>query len=456
MSIQSINPFNNQVIEEFDEFTDQQIDAALDKSIKAYDDWKYVPFEKRAAYMNQCADLLETNSESLAGVITMEMGKIKSESIGEIKKCAWVCRYYAENAERFLKEETLPVEEADSYIAYDPLGPVLAIMPWNFPFWQVFRFAAPNIMAGNTGILKHAANVPQCALEIEKLFRDSGFPEGVFRSILTRSSKMSGVIDDGRIKAVTLTGSDIAGRKVAENAGKNLKKTVLELGGSDPFIILGDADIEKAAETGVKARMINCGQSCIAAKRFILVKEIADTYLEKYRQLMSQMQEGDPWDDSTEVAPMAREDLRDELREQVDRSKELGAAVFYGDEKIEREGFFFKPTILNKVKQGMPAFDEELFGPVASVIVVEDEEEAIKTANQSKFGLGASLWTKDLEKARYMVRRIESGSVFVNAMVASHPKVPFGGVKASGYGRELSHLGIREFVNIKSVWIESA
>jgi succinate-semialdehyde dehydrogenase/glutarate-semialdehyde dehydrogenase len=454
MSIQSINPFNNKVIREFDEFSEQQIERALEKADRSYSFWKNEPFPVRSERMFQAAGLLEKNKESLARTITLEMGKIRAESIAEVEKCAWVCRYYAENAENFLKEEKLPVEDAESYIAYDPIGALLAVMPWNFPFWQVFRFAAPNLMAGNAGLLKHASNVPQCALEIENIFLEAGFPEGIFQTLLIRSGLVNKVIDDSRIKAATLTGSEFAGMKVAERAGKNLKKTVLELGGSDPFIVLEDADLDKAIKTGVKARMINCGQSCIAAKRFILEEGIADDYIKGFQDGLSKLTMGDPMNDETQVAPMAREDLLKELHEQVTGSVEKGAEIISGGESIDREGNFYSPTILGNVRPGMPGFDEELFGPVATMIIVKDAEEAVKIANQSKFGLGSSLWTADLMKAKKLAREIESGSVFVNAMVASHPKVPFGGIKYSGYGRELSHLGIREFMNIKSVWIE--
>ncbi len=453
MLIQSINPYNNQLIGEYEELSERDLEVAIGKSDRAFLRWRQTPFSERAKLMLNCAELLDEKVEFLAEVITREMGKIKRESIAEIKKCAWVCRYYAENSDTFLKDEMLPVTEAESYITYDPLGIVLAIMPWNFPFWQVFRFAAPNIMAGNVGLLKHASNVPQCALEIEKIFLEADFPEYVFQSLLIKSDKVSKVIDDPRIKAVTLTGSDATGRKVAERAGKNIKKLVLELGGSDPFIVLADADLDSAIKTGVKARMINCGQSCIAAKRFILDKKIANDYLEGYLKYFQQLSLGDPWDEITDVGPMARDDLRKELDDQVKKSVSYGAKIIYGGNTSDLSGFFYMPTILENVRQGMPAFDEELFGPVAPFIVVDDVNEAIRMANNSLFGLGASLWTRDIEQARIWARQIESGSVFVNSMVASHPMVPFGGIKCSGYGRELSHLGIREFMNIKSVWI---
>jgi len=455
MSIQSINPFNNQIIHEFESFDEPAIEKSLDQGDQVFRRWRKTSFAERSSLMYTAARILEDKKDELARVITLEMGKVIKESVAEVEKCAWVCRYYAENAEEFLKDEPLPVESVESYIAYDPLGIVLAIMPWNFPFWQVFRFAAPNIMAGNVGLLKHASNVPQCALEIEKVFLEAGFPEGVFQTLLIGSGQVNRIIDDNRVKAVTLTGSEFAGIKVAERSGKNLKKTVLELGGSDPFIVLADADLEKAVRTGVKARMINCGQSCIAAKRFIIEEKISAEYLQGFLDLFRSLNPGDPMNEKTQVAPMAREDLMDELDKQVQKSVTKGAKIEFGGEKAEKDGNFYVPTILTGIRPGMPGFDEELFGPVASMIVVKDAKEAVRMANQSKFGLGSSLWTNDLDKARRLAREIESGSVFVNSMVASHPKVPFGGIKSSGYGRELSHLGIREFMNTKSVWIES-
>jgi succinate-semialdehyde dehydrogenase/glutarate-semialdehyde dehydrogenase len=453
MSIQSINPYNNQILEEFEVFSGSKIDKSIETGDRIFEEWKNTSFAQRSELMNKAAGVLEKNKESLARTITLEMGKLKSEAVAEIEKCAWVSRYYAENAHDFLKDESLPVEEAESYIVYDPLGIVLAIMPWNFPFWQVFRFAAPNLMAGNVGLLKHASNVPRCALEIENVFREAGMPEGVFQSLLIKSDQVNDVIDDNRVRAVTLTGSEFAGVKVAERAGRNLKKTVLELGGSDPFIVLADADLGKAIQTGVKARMINCGQSCIAAKRFILEENIAEEFIGGFDKLFREMKSGDPMEENTKVAPMARKDLVEDLDEQVRKSVDGGAKVYTGGKRIDGKGNFYAPTILTDVRPGMAGFDEELFGPVASMIVVRDAREAVKMANTSKFGLGSSLWTRDPEKAKKLAREIESGSVFVNAMVASHPKVPFGGVKASGYGRELSRVGIREFMNIKSVWI---
>ncbi len=453
MPISSVNPFNSEVLEEFSEYKDQKIEHALQIAENTFKEWSKTSFANRRELMINCADILEHKIEELSEIITLEMGKIISESRAEIKKCAWVCRYYADHGESFLKNEKLDVEEADSYLVYDPLGIVLAIMPWNFPFWQVFRFAAPGLMSGNVGILKHASNVPQCALAIEEVFKEAGFPEGAFQSLLIGSDKAIKLIDDPRIKAVTLTGSDIAGRKVAERAGKNLKKLVLELGGSDPFIVLKEADIKTAADTAVKARMINCGQSCIAAKRFILEKPIFDEFIDHFNKAFDNLKGGDPLSEQVDYGPMAREDLVVEISHQVEASVNLGAKILTGGVRPASKGSFYEPTILTHVRPGMPGFDEELFGPVASVISAMDATEAVKMANQSKFGLGASLWTKDQDQAWKLARNIETGAVFVNAMVASHPGIPFGGIKDSGYGRELSYLGIREFMNAKSVWI---
>jgi len=379
------------------------------------------------------------------------MGKAKREAIAEIEKCALACDYYAENAENFLSDIRLNVPEGEAYVAHDPIGIVLAVMPWNFPFWQVFRFLAPNLMAGNVGLLKHASNVPQCALAIEEVLIDAGFPEGCFQTLLISSSKVNMILDDERVKAATLTGSEGAGSKVAERAGMNLKKTVLELGGSDPFIVLKDADIEKAAKTGAKARMINNGQSCIAAKRFILEESIANEFLSIFKSEFEKIKIGDPSKDEFDYGSMAREDLAEELEEQVNKSVKKGAKILIGG---KRNKAFFEPTILTDVKAGMPAYEEELFGPVAVVLIAKDEKQAIKLANDSRFGLGGSLWSKDLEKAKKLVREVESGAVYINKLMASHPAVPFGGVKMSGYGRELSEMGIKEFVNQKTIWID--
>jgi succinate-semialdehyde dehydrogenase/glutarate-semialdehyde dehydrogenase len=453
MPISSINPYSLEVLQEFIEFNDHQIDQALKDGQMAFREWSKTSFSYRRELMLKCADVLEQNIDKLSKIITLEMGKIISESRAEINKCAWVCRYYADRAESFLKDEKLDVEEADSFLVYDPLGIILAVMPWNFPFWQVFRFAAPGLMSGNVGVLKHASNVPQCALAIQEVFEEAGFPEGAFQTLLIGSDKVSRIIDDPRIKAVTLTGSDIAGRKVAERAGKNLKKLVLELGGSYPFIVLKDADIENAVDTAVKARMINCGQSCIAAKRFILEEPIFDGFIDRFEKAFNALKGGDPLLEQVDFGPMAREDLVAEIDHQVEASVSLGAKILTGGGRPTIKGSFYEPTILTNVKPGMPGFDEELFGPVASVISARDAMDAVNIANNSRFGLGASLWTQDREQAWQLARKIETGAVFVNAMVASHPKVPFGGIKDSGYGRELSYLGIREFMNAKSIWV---
>ncbi len=451
MAIESRNPFNNEIVKTFDEESDKQILEKIELAESTFRDWKTSNFTQRKELMLKTAVLLRNRIEEYARLMTVEMGKAKREAIAEVEKCALVCDYYAENAEKFLSNKKIDVPEGEAYVAHDPIGIVLAVMPWNFPFWQVFRFLVPNLMAGNVGLLKHASNVPQCALAIEEVLVDAGFPKGCFQTLLISSSKVNMILDDDRVKAATLTGSEGAGSKVAERAGKNLKKTVLELGGSDPFIVLKDADIEKAAKTGAKARMINNGQSCIAAKRFILESSIADEFLEIFKNEFENIKIGDPSNDDFDYGSMAREDLAEELEEQVNKSVKKGAKILIGG---NRDKAFFDPTILTDVKPGMPAFDEELFGPVAVVLIAKDEKHAIELANDSNFGLGGSLWSKDIEKAKKLVREVESGAVYINKLMASHPAVPFGGVKMSGYGRELSELGIKEFVNQKTVWID--
>jgi succinate-semialdehyde dehydrogenase/glutarate-semialdehyde dehydrogenase len=403
--------------------------------------------------MHEAARILRTGKEKYARTMALEMGKPITQGGAEVEKCAWACDYYAEHAEAFLADQPRETDASRSYIRFDPLGPVLAIMPWNFPFWQVFRFAAPALMAGNPGILKHASNVPRCALQIEAVFREAGFPEGLFRALLVGPDKVPAIITDPRVRAVTLTGSDSAGSKVAEQAGRELKKTVLELGGSDPFIVLEDADVEKAAKTAVDARLINSGQSCIAAKRFIVVDKVEDTFLKIFVAEMQSRRMGDPLDRHTQVGPQARHDLRASLHRQVEESMQQGAKLLLGGRIPDGPGAFYPPTVLAAVQKGMPAFDEETFGPVAAVIRAEDEAQAIRLANDSVFGLGASLWTQDLDRAERLGREIEAGCIFVNELVKSDPRLPFGGVKRSGYGRELSEYGIREFMNIKSVWM---
>lgn len=452
--MKSINPFTTKLIEEFDEHTDAQIEEVLQKADATYHEWRKTDFAYRRQLMEAAASVLKKNRSKYAQLMTDEMGKTKKEALAEVDKCAQCCTYYAEKAEEFLADEPLPIDQGEAYIAYDPIGAVMAVMPWNFPFWQVIRFAAPNLMAGNVGILKHASNVPQCALALEEVFREAGFSQGCFQTLLIPGKKVSSILADPRIKAATLTGSEAAGSKVAAKAGQELKKTVLELGGSDPFIVLADADLRKAATTAVKARMINCGQSCIAAKRFIVEEAVYDQFIQIFVETMSMLKQGDPNDNSVDYGPMAREDLAEQLLEQTQKSVSKGAEVLLGGDRPDKKGAFFNATILGNVKPGMPAYDEELFGPVASVFKVKNEEEAIRVANDSPYGLGGCVWTQDIERGKKIVRRVESGAVYINKMTASHPALPFGGVKLSGYGRELSHLGIREFVNQKTVWLE--
>ena len=454
MSIQSVNPVNNEVIKQFEEASDEEVKDALERAEEAYQDWKETSFRQRAEIMRKAADVMEEDIEHYAYLMTLEMGKVKREAHAEMKKCAACLRYYATHAESFLQNEPLSVEEGDAYIGYDPIGPVLAIMPWNFPFWQVIRFAAPNLMAGNVGILKHASSVPQVSMAIEEIFLKAGLPDNVFKSLLVKSSKINMMIDHPAVKAVTLTGSEGAGSSVGERAGKNIKKTVLELGGSDPFIVLDDANLEVATEMAVKSRMINNGQSCIAAKRFIVVKKVYEQFLELFHQKMAALKIGDPTDEEMDYGPMAREGLAEELLGQVKASIKKGAKAVLGGDRPKGEGAFFNPTILTNIKAGSPAYEEELFGPVAMVFNVKNEKEAVKQANDHRYGLGASVWTQDRDRGEYLARQINSGAVYINKMVASDPAVPFGGVKKSGYGRELSYLGIREFMNQKTIWLQ--
>ncbi len=456
MSIESINPATEQVVATFDEFTSEQIERALAETDTAFRSWRETSFAERSGLLRRAAAVLRERKTHYAEVITTEMGKPIAESEAEVEKCAWNCEFYAGNAEAFLADERVETNARESYVAYEPLGVILAVMPWNFPFWQVFRFAAPALMAGNTALLKHASNVPRCALAIEEVFRDAGLPEGCFRTLLIPGAAVEAVIGDRRVRAVTLTGSDITGEKVAAAAGRALKKTVLELGGSDPFIVLADADLDAAATTAARARFQNAGQSCIAAKRFIVEQTIADEFETKFAEAVGKLTIGDPSDAETRIGPMARGDLRDDLDRQVRESVAMGARVVTGGGRREGRGYFYQPTILTGVTSEMPAFREETFGPVAAVIRATDGDHAIALANDSDFGLGAALWTRDLVRARALARRIESGSVFINGMVASDPRLPFGGVKRSGYGRELAAFGIREFVNIQTVWVGPA
>jgi succinate-semialdehyde dehydrogenase / glutarate-semialdehyde dehydrogenase len=453
MSIQSINPATGEVLENFQETSMSEIDEILEAAETTFHEWRHRPFAERTQKMRQAAALLRAGKEKYARTMSLEMGKPIVQGEAEAEKCAWTCDYYAEHAEAFLADQLRETEASRSYIRFEPLGPVLAIMPWNFPFWQVFRFAAPALMAGNAGILKHASNVPRCALHIEDIFREAGFPKDLFRTVLAGPEKVSAVIADPRIRAATLTGSEGAGSKVAAQAGREIKKTVLELGGSDPFIVLEDADVQKAAKMAADARLINSGQSCIAAKRFIVVEKVAGAFLEAFVSEMRSRKMGDPLDRQTQVGPQARDDLRASLHRQVEESVKRGAKLLLGGQIPEGRGAFYPPTVLDSVSKGMPAFDEETFGPVAAVIRAEDEADAIRLANDSPFGLGASLWTQNRARAERVVGEIEAGCVFVNELVKSDPRLPFGGVKRSGYGRELSEYGIREFMNIKSVWM---
>jgi len=453
MSFQSVNPATGEVLETFEETAPDALTGILERADVASRDWRRRPVTERAERLRAAGRVLRERKEAYARTMALEMGKPLAQGAGEAEKCAWVCDYYAEQGPALLADEPRPSDASRSYIRFEALGPVLAIMPWNFPFWQVFRFAAPALVAGNAGILKHAPNVPRCAVEIEAVFRDAGFPDGLFRAVFLSNEGAGSAIADGRVRAVTLTGSDRAGSQVAEQAGRHLKKTVLELGGSDPFIVLDDADLERAARTAAEARLINSGQSCIAAKRFIVVERVADQFLERFTTEMRARKVGDPLDATTHVGPQARLDLREHLHRQVPESVQRGAQAILGGQLPRGRGAFYPPTVLVAVEPGMPAFDQETFGPVAAVIRAKDEADAIRIANASSYGLGAAVWTRDAQRGERVAREIEAGSVFVNGLVKSDPRLPFGGVKRSGYGRELSVEGLREFVNVKTVWV---
>ncbi|NPA36474.1 MAG: NAD-dependent succinate-semialdehyde dehydrogenase [Chlorobi bacterium] len=455
MQLKSFNPAKEELNQSYPAHQLDEVDEILDKSVLAFKEWRETRFEERAELLRNTADILRRKKDELARIITIEMGKHIRESVAEIEKCAWVCEYYADNGAGFLVKESVQTNASESYVSYRPLGPVLAIMPWNFPFWQVFRFAAPALMGGNTGLLKHASNVPGCSIAIEEVIEEAGFPDNVFRSLLIPSNKVDMVIKDKRVKAVTLTGSTPAGKSVAALAGKYLKKTVLELGGSDPYIILEDADLELAVNACVTGRLINAGQSCIGAKRFVAVDAVYDRFEEMFLEKMKQVRYGDPFEETVDIGPLARNNLREELQVQVDMSVEKGARLLIGGEIPEVPGYYYPPTVLSDVKPGMPAYHDELFGPVASLIRAKDEADAIRIANDTSFGLGGAVFTQNIERGKEIAEfEIEAGSCFVNDFVRSDPRLPFGGIKGSGYGRELSHFGMKEFQNIKTVYIK--
>jgi succinate-semialdehyde dehydrogenase / glutarate-semialdehyde dehydrogenase len=453
MPMTSINPATGEKLKDFSPFSDAEIEKRLSRAERAFLRYRRKRFAKRSQLMMTVASLLHAEKDELARIITLEMGKLFRAAIEEVEKCARACRFYAENGERFLEDEPAQTGAARSYVRYEPLGAVLAIMPWNFPFWQVFRFAAPALMAGNVGVLKHAGNVPQCALAIEKILCRAGFEDGVFQALLIEAEQVKEVIMDSRIKAVTLTGSEKAGSAVASTAAGQIKKSVLELGGSDPFIMMPSADFEAALTTAVKARTINSGQSCIAAKRFFAADQIYDRFLDEFVQRMRALKVGDPFDETTEIGPLATEQILEGVHEQVQKSIAAGAKLLTGGNRIHGPGFFYEPTILVDVPKESPAYREEVFGPVASVFRVRDAADAIELANDSTFGLGASAWTNDPAEQELFASELETGMVFINAMVASDPRLPFGGVKRSGFGRELGTVGIREFTNAKTIWI---
>ncbi|PAU93569.1 succinate-semialdehyde dehydrogenase [Aliifodinibius salipaludis] len=451
--MKSINPATGELIEEYDQMNDDALNTIARDAASAQDKWRRNSFYERSLLLQRAAELLEENKEKYAKLMAREMGKPVGQGKSEAEKCAWVCNYYADNTEHFLEEEVIKSDASKSYVTFNPLGTVLAIMPWNFPFWQLFRFAAPALMAGNAVVLKHASNVTGCALAIEDLMHEAGVPDNLFRTVIADNDQTNELIKHPDIAAVTLTGSTRAGKAVAETAGSELKKSVLELGGSDPYLILEDADVEMAAEICVTSRLINSGQSCIAAKRLIVVEDIYDEFLEAVFHLMNEKKIGDPFNSATDVGPMAREDLRDGLHDQVQKSVAKGAECILGGSIPDRDGYYYPPTILTEISKDMPAYEEELFGPVASVIKVEDTREAIKVANDSDYGLGAAVFSEDLQHAEEIAAyELEAGCCFVNDFVKSDPRLPFGGIKKSGYGRELSHFGIKEFVNTKTVY----
>lgn len=456
MTMQSINPATGELNAEFETWDQATLDEVVTEAGYGFSDWsKLTPLEDRIALLRRLGDVLLDDQEPLAELMTLEMGKLYSEALAEIQKCATLCDYYADHAAEFLADEFIESDASKSYLAYLPLGVVLGVMPWNYPFWQVMRFAVPAVTAGNIALLKHASNVPQCALALQEVFRKAGYPEGVFTTLMIGSDKVESVIRHPAVKAVSLTGSEAAGRKVASIAGSELKKSVLELGGSDAFIVLDSADMKAAVAGAIKGRFLNAGQSCIAAKRFIVDAALVETFTEQFKQAIeTDLVVGDPMDEASTLAPMARQDLLDELHQQVMKSVEMGAKIVTGGYQLDRPGAYYAPTILTNVSSGMPAYDEEFFGPVAIILKASEPAHALGLANGIDYGLGGSIWTNDLATAETMARGMESGATFINSPTFSDPRLPFGGVKSSGYGRELSAQGIREFTNLKTIWVK--
>jgi succinate-semialdehyde dehydrogenase / glutarate-semialdehyde dehydrogenase len=454
MAISTTNPATGQVLKTFEPLTDAQVDAKIQLASETFAKFRHLSFSERGRMMLKAADILENEKHELARLMTLEMGKTLRSAVDEAVKCAWACRYYAENAERFLADELIATTAKKSFIRHQPMGAILVVMPWNYPFWQVFRFIAPGLMAGNVGLLKHASNVPQCALKIEEVLLHAGFPKGAFQTLLIGSDKVDRVLGDPRIAAATLTGSEDAGVKVGAGAAKRIKKVVLELGGSDPFIVMPSANLEDAVATAVKARTLNNGQSCIAAKRFIIAEQIADKFEREFVAKMEALKLGDPFDEKTDVGPLANADAVTSLHADVQKSIHAGARLLTGGKPADMPGFFYLPTVLTDIPKNSPAYAEEFFGPVASLFRVKNIDEAIHIANDTRFGLGASAWSNDPQEQERFINELEAGMVYINQMVVSDPRVPFGGVKRSGVGRELSTYGIREFANVKTVWIK--
>jgi len=454
MAIATINPATGEVIKTFQALSEGEIEKKVQLAVSTFKAERKTPFSVRAQRMRKAAEILERDKDKFAHLMTLEMGKPYKQAVAEAVKCTTACRFYAEKAEKILADDVIETGAKKSFIRYLPIGPILAVMPWNFPFWQVFRFAAPALMAGNVGLLKHASNVPQCALAIEGIFREAGFPEGSFQTLLIGAGAVDALLNDPRIVAATLTGSEQAGIQVGMGAAKRIKKVVLELGGSDPFIVMPSANMDAAVATAVTARVQNNGQSCIAAKRFIVHDKVADEFEKKFVAKMESLQVGDPFDEKTDVGPLSTPDAVKDLDADVQKTIKAGAKLLTGGHPLKRPGNFYAPTVLTNVPKESPAYGEEFFGPVASVFRVKDQDEAIRLANDVRFGLGSSIWTNDEKERERFINEIDAGMVFINKMVASDPRIPFGGVKASGHGRELGVVGIREFVNAKTVWIE--